>query len=178
MDREGLGRLMRRLSALERRVSALCRTGRVAAVRAPTLPYTARTDPYAVRVDVGPDADGAPVVTDWLPVLVPRAGEVRAWTPCTVGERVCVLSPGGEDTAAFVLPALGSGDFEPPAKDLAVERTSWRAAGDADTEVARLEVRRGETLETTSVKLACGTSSIVMTHDEILLDADHIGLND
>ena len=115
MDREGLSRLMRRVSALERRVHALCRTGRVTEVQ---------VDPYRVRVDIGPDDDGAPVVTDRLPVLVPRAGAVRAWTPCTVGERVVVLSPGGEDTAAFVLPALHSDDFEAPATDAnqAVER--------------------------------------------------------
>lgn len=108
MDREGLSRLMRRISALERRVHALFRTGRVAAVG---------VDPYRVRVDIGPDDDGAPVVTDWLPVLVPRAGAVRAWTPCTVGERVAVLSPGGEDAATFVLPALHSDDFEAPSTD-------------------------------------------------------------
>lgn len=109
MDREGLSRLMRRLSALERRVHAVVRTGRV---------FEVQDAPYRVRVDVGPDDAGAPVVTDFLPVLVPRAGDVRTWTPCTVGERVCVLSPGGEDTAAFVLPALVSGEFDAPETDL------------------------------------------------------------
>ena len=166
MDREGLSTLLRRVSALERRVHAMVRTGRVHGVQG---------DSYRVRADIGPDDDGAPVVTDWLPVLVPRSGEARIWTPCTVGERVCVLSPGGEDTAAFVLPALMSAAFGAPSADPAVELASYRALGDADTEVARVQVTRsgGGRLE-----LAVGSSTIVMTPTEILLDADHVGIND
>ena len=139
MDREAYSRVLRRLSALERRVSALYRTGKVAEVQ---------LEPYRVRVDLGPDEAGGPVLTDLLPVLRPCAGDVRWWSPLAVGERVAVLSPGGEDTSAFVLPALASEDF-----------------AEIGTDAPEL-------------RITLGTSSFLMTPTEILLEADHIGLND
>ena len=105
MDSQAYRDVLLRLSALERRVNAVFRVGVAAEV---TL------DPYRVRLDIGPDEDGGPVLTDPLPVLVPAAGIVRVWSPVTVGERCGLLSPGGEDFSAFVMPALYSADFAPP----------------------------------------------------------------
>ena len=105
MDAQAYGSILSRLAALERRLKAVYRTGKVAEIQ---------LRPYRVRVDIGPGTDGGPVLTDLLPVFVPRAGHVRVWTPLTKEERVAVLSPGGEDTVAFVLPALFSMDFEAP----------------------------------------------------------------
>ncbi len=139
MDEGSYQEVLLRLSALERRVNALFRVGVAAEV---TL------DPYRVRLDIGPGEDGEEVLTDPLPVLVPAAGGIRIWSPVAVGERCAMLSPGGEDFSAFVLPALYSDAFAPPS-----------AAG------ARFMA-------------SVGRSSIVMTDADILLSAPHIGLND
>ena len=185
MDSEAYALIQRRLAALERRVSALFRTGRVAEVQ---------LDPYRVRVDVGPD-DDAPVVTDLVPVLVPRSGEVRTWTPLTVGERVAVLSPGGEDASAFVLPALISADFEAASDAAGRVVRRYSALGEPETEVARIEVVRGTSATQSSIRLQVGisaltlrgdgaialtngTSSMTMDLADVLVDAPHIGLND
>ena len=106
MDSQAYRDVLLRLSALERRVNALFRVGVVDSV---TL------DPYRAVLDIGPDEDGNPVLTDPLPVFAPAAGKVRIWTPVTKGERCGLLSPGGEDFSAFILPALYSGAFPPPA---------------------------------------------------------------
>ena len=147
MDGEAYSAVLRRLSALERRVSALFRTGRVAEVQ---------LAPYRARVDIGPDDAGAPVVTDPLPVLVPRSGEVGEWDPLTVGERVAVLSPGGEDASAFVLPALVSVEFGPVSDTAGGVVRRFGALGDASAEVARIEVTRGETVASSRMRLLVG----------------------
>ncbi len=48
------------------------------------------------------------ITTDWLPWLVPRAGETRDWSAPTVGEQVIVLCPGGDMHNAVVLRGLYS----------------------------------------------------------------------
>ena len=106
MDNDAYREVLLRLSALERRVNAVFRVG---VVRSVTL------DPYRAVLDIGPGEDGEAVLTDPLPVFVPAAGEnVRVWWPVSIGERCGLLSPGGEDFSAFVLPALYSEAFGPP----------------------------------------------------------------
>ena len=186
MDREGQVTLLRRLAALERRVNALFRTGKVAAVQ---------LSPYRARVDIGPDEAGRPVLTDLLPVATLRAGEVRTWTPLTVGERVSVLSPGGEDASAFVWSALTSEDFEAPSAVADEEVVRFDALGAPGTEVARIEVTRGATAAASSMELKVGLSSLTLWGDgdimitnetstitldltDLLAESPHIGLND
>ena len=156
MDREGMVHLLRRLAALERRVSALFRTGKVAEVQ---------LSPYRVRVDIGPDDEGGPVLTDLLPVAVERAGEVRTWSPLTVGERVEVLSPGGEDASAFVRPALISEDFGQYSER--GENVSLRcdALGAPGTLVGTFGFRRGETAATTLFGIVVGRAGLNMVGD-------------
>lgn len=155
MDTEAYSNVLQRLSALERRVNTLLRPGKVAAVQA---------SPYRVRVDVGPDDDGSPMLTDPLPVLVPRAGDVRAWSPLTVGERALVLTPGGWDYAAFVLPSLVSVDFPAASTDLAEDVLAWRTT-DGDGEAARLHVRRGAAAGSSSLTLKCGAAALRLAGD-------------
>lgn len=186
MDAGAYGLILRRLAALERRLSAVIRTGVVVAVA---------LEPYRVRVDVGPGDDGAPVTTDWLPVMVSRSGEVRAWSPLTVAERVLVLTPGGEDTAAFVVPALVSADFAAASPEAGAEVVRWDALGEPGTEVGRMEVTRGADASSSAIRLAVGLSVLELRGDgrwglsngtssmradlsDILVDAPHIGLND
>ena len=109
MSSQILNHVLRRLSALEHRVRTLMRTGKVAEVRA---------DPYRVRVEVARDDDDAPVLTDWLPVCVPRAGDTRTWSPLTVGERCLVWCPGGDEFAGVVGMSLFSDQFPAPSADL------------------------------------------------------------
>lgn len=58
------------------------------------------------------------LTTDWLPWLVPRAGESREWSAPSVGEQVLLLAVGGELGTAFVLPGLYS-DAHPAPSDSA-----------------------------------------------------------
>ncbi len=186
MDTTAYSRMLRRLAALERRVNALFRTGKVAEIQ---------ISPYRARVDIGPDEDGQPVLTDPLPVFVPRSGEVGDWDPLTVGERVSVLAPGGEDTAAFVMAALLSSDF--PAVGDAAGNVARRFSvlGDADIEAGRIVVVRGATPAESSMEfkvglssltlwgdgdilLDNGTSSLAMNLTDMLSDSPHVGLND
>lgn len=155
MDAESYSNILQRLAALERRVNTVLRVGKVAAVQA---------SPYRVRLDVGPDADDAPLLTDWLPVLVPRAGDVRTWSPLTVGERALMLSPGGWDYTAFALPALVSVDYAAPSDVLADDVVAWRTT-DGAGEVARVHVRRGATADASSLTLACGPARLVLAGD-------------
>ena len=154
MDGQAYTLIMRRLAALERRLKAVLRTGQVHAIR---------HDPYRVQVDIGPGTDGEPVLTDFLPVFVPRAGRVRVWTPLTQGERVRVESPGGEDTVAFVTPGLFSMDFEAPDDDPATQLV--RIDADDGTEVARIEVTRAGGPATSAMLIRCGRSALRLGGD-------------
>ena len=48
------------------------------------------------------------LTTDWLPWFAQRAGNIRTWSPPSVGEQCVVLSPGGDTAAGFVLVGLYS----------------------------------------------------------------------
>ena len=156
MDAAAYRDVLLRLSALERRINAVFRLGVAAEV---TL------DPYRVRLDIGPDEEGGPVLTDPLPVLVPAAGSIRVWSPVAVGERCGLLSPGGEDFSGFVLPGLYSEAFGAP--DDESDRWLVQAAGGANARIERDEIR-----------MRVGRSTLVMTDTDILLDSPHVGLND
>ena len=186
MDGEAYALILRRLAALERRLSAVFRTGKVAEVQ---------LNPYRVRADIGPDEDGAPVVTDFLPVMVPRSGEVRAWSSLNVGERVAVLSPGGEDVSAFVLPALISAEFDAASDEAGHVIERFSALGDAQTPVGRIEIVRGAGAADSAIVLAVGVSSLsmggggeitisngmsslTMNLTDLLLKSPHVGFND
>ena len=156
MDGEAYTLILRRLAALERRVSAVFRTGQVAAVK---------LSPYRVRVDVGPDGEGEPVITDLLPVMVRRSGEVRDWSPLTKGERVSVLAPGGEDTAAFVLPGLISMDFDAVSDVAGDEVRRWDALEVPGTEVGRTHTMRRADVASSSHHIALGPCELEMRGD-------------
>ena len=70
-----------------------------------------------VRVQYATDADGEPVLTDWLPWMAMRAGEDRTWWAPTVGEQVVLLAPSGELAQAVALPALYQSQYPAPGSD-------------------------------------------------------------
>ena len=151
----GYSEILQRLAALERRVSTVLRGGKVAAVQAA---------PYRVRLDVGPDDAGDPVVTNWLPVLVPRAGDVRTWSPLTVGEAALMLSPGGWDHMAYALPALVCADYPAASAGLDEEVVSWRTT-DGAAEAGRMRMQRGATVAASTLTLECGAAALVLAGD-------------
>lgn len=73
---------------LQRRLANILRVGKVVAV-----------DRAAARCKVSFQG----VTTSWLPWSTGRAGAVRDWSPPSVGEQVCVISPSGDIGAGFVL---------------------------------------------------------------------------
>ena len=152
---EGYSEILQRLAALERRVSTVLRGAKVAAVQAA---------PYRVRLDVGPDDAGDPILTNWLPVLTTRAGDVRTWSPLTVGEAALMLSPGGWDHAAVALPALVSATYPAAGAALDDEVISWRTT-DGAAEAGRLRMQRGATVAASTLTLECGDARLTLAGD-------------
>ena len=107
--------ILRRLSVLERRVAAVVRVGRVAQVQ---------VSPYRVRVNIS--AEAQPVLTGWVPVVIPRAGSSLVHSPLSVGEAVLLVSPGGSDTVSFAVGSLPAMRFSPDAADDDNETTYHR----------------------------------------------------
>lgn len=54
------------------------------------------------------------LLTGWLPWFTQRAGDDSDWWPVEVGEQVMILSPGGDLSHGYVLPAINSTDRPPP----------------------------------------------------------------
>src|SRR5471032_326883 len=48
------------------------------------------------------------LATDWRPWISQRAGDVRHWSPPSVGEQCVIFSPGGDMASAFILVGLFS----------------------------------------------------------------------
>jgi phage baseplate assembly protein V len=73
-----------------------------------------------VRVTIGDeDDDDGHLVTGWLPMAGGRAGGDRDWHPLETGERVMVLSEGGELQNGIVMPAGLYSDDNPAPGDKA-----------------------------------------------------------
>lgn len=81
------------LSDLIRRIESLLRAGTIAAV-----------DHAIARCRVSSGG----LTTDWLQCFTSRAGNIRTWSPPSIGEQCLVLSPGGDTAAGFVLVGLYS----------------------------------------------------------------------
>ena len=96
------------IAELARRLANIVRAGVVAEVDADTQRLRARYDR---------DESGAPIVSAWIPWIVARAGNDRTWWAPEVGEQVVLLSPSGELTQAFALPALYSDTHPAPSTD-------------------------------------------------------------
>lgn len=54
------------------------------------------------------------VTTDAIRYVTPRAGNVRVWSPLSVGEQVVVLSPGGDTHGAVAVAGLFSNENASP----------------------------------------------------------------
>lgn len=126
-----VARLERQLAArefhfaeLERRLANVVRVGTIQAV-----------ENGKVRVRIGTDPEGKPVLTPWLP-WTERAGRIKTWMPPSAGEQVRVISPSG-DVAQGWIDCGGFSDANPAPSDDAAEHVE--TIGDV-----RLIVRNGE----------------------------------
>lgn len=86
-------------SDLIRRIESLIRVGTIAEVA---------YNPLRCRVTSGK------LTTDWLPCFTSRAGNIRTWSPPSVGEQCIVVSPGGDMAAGLVLVGLNSTAYPAP----------------------------------------------------------------
>lgn len=77
---------------IERRLANVAREGTIHAVDAGAR---------KVRVKIGTDPDGRPVLTPWQP-WTERAGVIKTWSPPSVGEQVRVISPSGDIAQGWV----------------------------------------------------------------------------
>jgi phage baseplate assembly protein V len=57
------------------------------------------------------------ILTTWLPWLTHRAGPDSTWHAPEIGEQVLILSPGGDFSQGFVLPAIYQNDHPQPETD-------------------------------------------------------------
>lgn len=129
-----------------RRIENLIRPGVIAEVR---------HSPLRVRVATGG------LLTGWLMVFVPRAGEDREWDPPSVNEQCLVLCPSGNPEQAFALVGLYGEDFPAPDDSPYRHRRAYRdgAVIDYDTKTHALHavLPEGGTFEL----VATGGSRIV-----------------
>jgi len=65
------------------------------------------------------------LTSNWLPWLSFRAGDIRHWSPPSVGEQCLLLSPGGDIASAFVLVGIFSEALPANGSTADVERTTY-----------------------------------------------------
>lgn len=89
-----------------------------------TLAELTRLLQNLIRLGVVVEVDGARArvqtgknTTGWQPWLTHRAGAARTWWQPSVGEQVVLLSPGGDLSAAVILPSLYSDQHHAPELD-------------------------------------------------------------
>ncbi len=104
---EMLIEVRREIAELRREAANMIRTGTVAAVD-PARGY---------RVDIGPDDQGQPKLTPWLPH--PEAGgDLLSWAPLTVGQVVTLLGSPGDPRKAVLLRSGFTDQFQAPSQDI------------------------------------------------------------
>lgn len=79
-------------------------------------PITDRDPVKGYRIDMGPDTEGGPVKSAWLP-HPESGGEARTWMPLSGGQIMAMLSPGGDLEQAFLMRAGFGGGIDPPSQD-------------------------------------------------------------
>ena len=108
------------------------------------------------------------IVTDWLPWLTHRAGEDRSWWAPEPGEQVVVLSPYGDQSQAFVIPAIYQNAYPATADKRTIRRTIYQ-----DGTVVEYD-RESHVMNTTlnpagTYNVTVGASLLTMNNGRILL---------
>lgn len=126
------------LSDLQRRLANVIRVGKVASI-----------DYGNARVKVTFDG----VTTPWMPWAAGRAGAVRDWSPPSVGEQVCIMSPMGEIGSGFVM----AGGIN----------STTNAAPDTRAGVHRFDIPSSGSYE-----IHCGGSTLVLNNGKMTFIGD------
>lgn len=136
---------------LTRRIENMLRPGVIAQV-----------DAEAARVRV----QSGELLTDWLPWFEHRAGNVRTWSPPSVGEQCLLLAPGGELLAAAVLVGLFSDEIAPAVNETIKVRIDFPDGGvvEVDHDAHSYHVNAPSAGE---LKLQCGSASLTLTDGKI-----------
>ncbi|WP_306168626.1 phage baseplate assembly protein V [Halomonas sp. MMSF_3323] len=116
------------------------------------------------------------VLTGWLPWMTTRAMNDRSWWAPEPGEQVIVLSPSGELTNGYVLPAVFQQEAPPPASSKTTHAVEYadgtRVSHDRAASAYSVEVPAGG-----RITLKVGGSSLVIDDSGIRLSAPRIDLN-
>lgn len=87
------------------------------------------------------------LLTDYLPWLVPYAGERIEWSAPSVGEQVTVFSIDGDTVGGLVLRGLYSNQFAPPSSSPSLHHTRYKDGAvveyDDETHVLRATLPAG-----------------------------------
>lgn len=103
-----------------------------------------------------------------LPWIERRAGDVRSWSPPTVGEQCLILCPGGDPERGLVLPGVASDAFALDGDPELVELLET-AGGFADEIDAALNRRTITIPGGGELRVVCGAAQIDMADDRITL---------
>lgn len=164
------GPLSRRLDAIERRLveqdqrlARLIMPGKVAAVDA---------ERYRVRLELGRDDQDAPVLSPWVKWQSAAAGQVRDWTPPSIGEAMLLVSPSGT-IGSGSRAMFGTFDEDHPPPTIAGDTRMW-SFGDATVifKRAELQLKVGEaevTLTGSRITVAVGGAGFELSADELAM---------
>jgi phage baseplate assembly protein V len=113
--------------------------------------------------------------TNWLPWFARRAGDVRHWSPPSVGEQCMVLSPGGDMASGFVLVGLYSDNVPANGSSGDVERTTYPDGAvfeyDHAAHALKVTLPGGGTADITvpdSIKVSCDTADVTAASSAVL----------
>jgi len=142
-----------------RRIESMIRFGTVTAVDCAQKPPMCR-------------AKSGGLATDWLKWVTPRAGNVREWSPPSVGEECLIFSPSGETGAGAILTGFFNAAHEAPEEDAKVTARHWD-----DGAVERYDQGAHEYLlhlPAGKLTLRVGGSTLEITESAIMLKSDSI----
>lgn len=113
------------------------------------------------------------IVTDWLPWLTHRAGEDRSWWAPEPGEQVVVLSPYGDQSQAFVIPAIYQNAYPAPANVRTTSRVEFKDGAfeqyDREGHHYHLDVPAGG-----SITMHIGSTTLVMEDGKTTLNTPEL----
>lgn len=108
------------------------------------------------------------LLTDFLPWFEQRAGDVRTWSPPSVGEQCVILCPGGDMASAVVLVGIPSDTHPAPADSPTLERRLYADGAVIDYDHAAHAL---------TVVLPAGGTADITAPASIVVRAQHITLD-
>lgn len=134
------------------------------------------------KLDFGKDENGKPIPSTWLP-HPEQGGAFKTWRPSSKGQIVYVLSPGGDQRRAFLVPKGGFSDDNPAPSEKLDEnvetfgkvRTTWKADGTTKQVGDRVTVTtttESNTVKTEKASVTTGPAKHTILAENTKLEAD------